>query len=114
MKINISPAIMPDGTKYYNQEEIASAINKMFSELGWNGVLATGDNGSVRVRIAGDKNLVIKATNIIVDSELSSFVTGDGIQTGGVIIDGYEAGIYGDTVSVGIFGQSGFIQKSDS
>ena len=51
MKINISPAIMPDGTKYYNQEEpqetFVTVSEKLGTLIGGTSKYARGDSIAV-------------------------------------------------------------------
>ncbi len=102
---------MPDGTEYYKQEDVANALNSLFVSWGWVKANAVGDNGSVIVRISGNADLVRKAVRGMIESDLTGIRIGDGKKTGEIIIDGYEADIYGDTAMVGIFGQNGFMSK---
>jgi len=114
MKSNLKLLIMPDGTKYYKQEDVAGALNVLFAGWGWVKANAFGNNGNVIVRIAGNADLVRGAVRKMIESNLSGLLVGDGNKTGEIIIDGYEAGLYGDTAMIGIFNENGFFRKKMS
>lgn len=78
-----------------NQNKIASAINA----LGLDGVDAVGDDGSVCVQVKGDADRVTQVANLIL-KDIGDVATGDGVQTGGIFINGDDAGIHDDLFDV--------------
>lgn len=73
-----------------NQDRIATSINQLELE----GVEAVGDDGSVCVRVAGNRERVLEVANTINTHNFDSNGIGDGVQEGSIFINGDEAEIH--------------------
>jgi acylphosphatase len=74
-----------------NQDKVANLVNK----LGIVGVNADGDDGSVCIQVKGDRANVIKVAKQIMN-DVGDLDTGDGVQKGGMFVNGDDCNIHDD------------------
>ena len=79
-----------------NSTKVANQINA----IGFRGVLAVPDDGSVCVEVFGDRARVLSVVEAINGRELDRNGISDGVQEGSIFINGEQAEIHDEIVDL--------------